>query len=234
MDNLNISCRISDYKSEATYINSTCISCSSLTNLLSSKEKYNHFIYLSIRILGDEEIKSADFYDYNYENLWLKNGKSFYFYVSANASSCEPDKISTDYVANISLYSDDSWTFKNALVGNSNLPDTIVKKFFGNNIYCKFEDFGETKAVYISSTEIMCPTPPLKTNLALIYNVQKTLYLSFNGKEFVKSEDIQINFLGNVIPLFYTWIFVGLFIGIILLVGMTYLIIRFLRNKERV
>lgn len=224
-------CKISDYIVNATIKKKNFLYCNSTVSMLEEKEKYNHFLPFSIMIFeqSDENITN---YDINL--LWTKNAATFYVYVSANATAIEPSRISINEVTDLFIYSSDDWSFKNALVGEADLSRKVISKYFGNKIYCKFGDFGKTKATYLHENIIKCSTPSIKTDLALIYEVEKTLSLTYNNKTYIANKGVTVTFVGVTSPLLYTWIFVGIFLGICMFAGLVAYIIKFKRKRPKI
>lgn len=173
-------------------------------------------------------------YSYDLSSLWTKNSAAFYFYVSANASTITPSEIVIDETTDISVYSTEDWSFKETLIGDADYPKNLIAQYFGDEIYCKFGDFGATKATYVHYNLITCPTPPIKSNLALIYEVEKTLSLTFNGKTFIANKGVTVKFIGVTSPLLYTWIFVGIFIGLCLFVGLVFYIMKYKKKRVKI
>lgn len=208
--------------------------CNSSISIIDDEEKYNHFIHFTIRVMHYSERNSSLFYEYDANSLWVLCSTTFYVYISANASEIEPTRVNMNELVNISIYSSSSWSFKNALVGTSPLPTDVVSSYFADQIYCRFEDFGLTKAYYIEENLIKCSTPEIKTNLAMIYEVEKSLELAFNGETFIVNTNAQITFVGSMDPLLYTWILVGLFVGIVAMIGFVFFAINFLKKREKI
>lgn len=208
--------------------------CTSSISDINDEENYNHFIHFTIRLVHYSEENTTLLYEYDANSLWVLSPTTFYVYISANASEIDPTRVSMNELINISIYSSNSWSFKNTLVGNSPLPTDIVSNYFGDQLYCRFEDFGSTKAYLIDENLIVCSTPEIKTNLALIYEVEKSLELAYNGETFIVNPNIQITFVGSLDPLLYTWIFVGLFVGIVFMIGFVFFAMNFLRKREKI
>lgn len=173
-------------------------------------------------------------YSYDLNSFWTKNAASFYFYISANGTTIEPQRIFMDEVVDLFISSSDDWSFKNTLVGDTDFPREVITRYFGNKIFCKFGDFGKTKARYIRENLITCSTPPIKTNLALIYEVEKTLSLTFNGRTYIQNLGLNVKFIGVNSPLLYTWIFVGFFVGLGMFIGLVFYIMKYKRKRIKI
>ena len=71
-------------------------------------------------------------YSYDLSTLWTKNSAAFYFYVSANASTIQPNEIVIDEMADINVYSSDEWSFKETLIGDADYPKDLIAQYFGD------------------------------------------------------------------------------------------------------
>jgi len=231
--NIEAVCRISDYTVSATIISPKKISCSSKISKLRKKEQYNHFVEFSIKIMDRSQENLISFFSYETNSLYTPSAAVFYFYVSANATKIEPTSLIMNEIIELYVYGSHIWSFKNTLVGDSDYPDSIISSYFGQNIYCKFGDFGKTQATYIKENLIKCLVPMIKTNLALIYEVEKTLSLTFNGKTYISNE-ISVKFIGVTSPILYTWVLLGLFVGVTMMMGLVAVIMNYKRKKEKI
>ena len=174
------------------------------------------------------------FFSYETSSLYTPSSAVFYFYVSANVTKINPTRLIMNEMIELYVYSSHTWSFKNTLVGDSDYPDAIISSQFGNKIHCKFEDFGKTQATYIKENLIKCWTPLIKTDLALIYEVEKTLCLTFNGKTYVSNEGISVKFIGVTSPILYTWVFMGMFLGVTMMMGLVIVIVNYKRKREKI
>ena len=228
-------CKIADYTVAAEIVNSDQLRCNSSVALLKRKEQYNHYVPFAIKIstLLEENANKTVNEGYDTNELWTK-GNYFFFYVAANATKMEPSTIQINEIYEIYVYSASVWSFKNTLVGDTDYPTEVINSYFATQIYCKFGDFGKTKATYISENIIKCPTPAIKTNLALIYEVEKTLSLTYNGKTFIENKGINIKFIGVLSPLVYTWVLVGVVVGTSFMIGFVVFITKYYKKAGKI
>jgi hypothetical protein len=145
----------------------------------------------------------------------------FRYYVQPTIKSISPTWGLVDHNVLITVTSDNTNTFGNAVVGG---PEGIDGSLVTEPIACDFGSYGTSLGIYINTTAIQCLTPNTKLSLEDVAEDPVSFGVAINAQDFTQN-DLQYVFTGTKSTGGFgiIWLF-AILIGACVLVGMLYVL----------